>query len=487
MEVPGTLAGSDVLDAAAPVAGREAVELAVSARLVGRWRLPPFATNGDKRLFHRLLHVRQLMNALTAAQVDAMLGTGAAAQVASADERRALASRLVEAKAGPEGGNAAKGLRSLRLLCVHARARGLADDGMPASAALISTIIVAEAARAAAAARGSRGGATVGGTIRDGFLFLQSVVGLPIDARGRLVESVAEAPVGAADVPAGGSPVKHAASLPLGVQCQFEHEAASPVPSTVRRFARCFLVACLVHGVRANDALNATVWLEDGLIVGRTTVRSKDGLPLGLFAPGEGWLGPFGWLEEHFLEMEAEGRAHAIPDFSPALSAPGSQLLPGVLPRHKLLPAVRDICARPPLCMTAAQFAEAGITAHSPHGTPADLVRFMGARKGFGGSDQRVAGHWLRDKSAGQTAPVRPARGVPTGARNERGEMSLRYTQGTGRRGERQEQLELRGRLVRALRGALEASPVPWHELPRTLESWDILLPPEGEGPGGDA
>ena len=473
----GTLAGTDMPDATTPVAGRAAVELAVAARIAGRWRLPPFATNGDKRLFNRLLRVRQLMHALTAAQVDAMLGAGAAAQIESADERRALASRLVEAKAGPDGGNAAKGLRSLRLLCAHARARGLAADGLPASAALVATIVVAETARAAEAARGSRGGATVGGTIRDGFLFLQGVVGLPVDANGRLVESVAEAPAGAADAPAGGNPVKHAASLPLGVQCQFEHEAA--VPSTARRFARCFLVACLVHGVRANDALNANLWLEDGIIVGRTTVRSKDGLPLGLFAPGEGWLGPFDWLEEHFREMESEGRAHSIPDFSPALSAPASQLLPGVLPRHKLLPAVRDICARPPLSMTAAEFTEAGITAHSPHGTPADLVRFMGARGGFGGSDQRVAGHWLRDKSAAQTAPVRPARGVPAGARNERGAMALRYTQGSGRRGERQEQLDLRGRLVRALRGALEASPVPWHELPRSLESWDILIPPE--------
>ena len=53
--------------------------------------------------------------------------------------------------------------------------------------------------------------------------------------------------------------------------------------------------------------------------------------------------------------------------------------------------------------------------------------------------------------------------------------MSLRYTQGAGRRGERAEQLSLRGRLVEAVRAALAAAPVQWYELPRSLESWDIL------------
>ena len=128
--------------------------------------------------------------------------------------------------------------------------------------------------------------------------------------------------------------------------------------------------------------------------------------------------------------------------------------------------------------MSAAEFAEACITMHSPHGTPADLVRFMGARAGFGGDDSRVAGHWLRDKHAGQELPTRPRAGVPTGARNGRGDMCRRYTQGAGRRGEREEQLDLRWRLVRAVRAALARCSTPWWLLPKSLESWDILLPP---------
>ena len=80
-----------------------------------------------------------------------------------------------------------------------------------------------------------------------------------------------------------------------------------------------------------------------------------------------------------------------------------------------------------PLCMTAAEFAAAGIKGHSLHGTPADLVRFMGAARGFGGADARIAGHWLRDKEA-IDVPVRPngAAARAPGAANQRGDMERR-------------------------------------------------------------
>ena len=90
------------------------------------------------------------------------------------------------------------------------------------------------------------------------------------------------------------------------------------------------LLACLAHGVRANDALNATLWLEGDVIVGRTTVRSKDGLPLGLFAPAHGWLGPWHWAAEHIAAMEARG--HALADFSAQVPSQAHGLRPGVLP-----------------------------------------------------------------------------------------------------------------------------------------------------------
>ena len=54
--------------------------------------------------------------------------------------------------------------------------------------------------------------------------------------------------------------------------------------------------------------------------------------------------------------------------------------------------------------------------------------------------------------------------------------MAHRYTQGPNRRGERAEQLDLRTRIARAVQRALAASPRPWHELPHSLESWDVLV-----------
>ena len=172
------------------------------------------------------------------------------------------------------------------------------------------------------------------------------------------------------------------------------------------------------------------------------------------------------------------GRPHALGNFNAALPSAASEMLPGVMPKEKALPALRDLCAMAPLRMTAEEFRAAGITCHSPHGTPADLIRFMGARRGFGGTDSRAAGHWLRDRREPQQAPPPGGngRGIPVGARNARGEMERRYTSGPGRRGEQEEQLDVRGRLVDAVAISLRESAVPWYELPRSLESWDVLF-----------
>ena len=457
-------------DGAAAVRGRAAVEAAVEAHeAAGAWRLPAFATNGDARLFKKIRNVRSLLRALSGRERRAIVGADAADAGLSPAEAEEQVVMLLEHKAGPTGEQAAKAARSLRLL--HARQRRLgAEESGRASRAMVAAVVRAEQRRAQLDASGSQGGRTVGGTIREGFLFLQSVVGLPIEADSLLVEAAA-VPMDLGDVP-GGRAVNHARSLPLGVQCQFEHVAASSRPSVLRTIARAFLVTSLAHGLRMNDALNAVVWLSDGVLEGRTAVRSKDGLPLGLHAPAEGFLGPWEWAAEHFDEMAA--RPHAIPDFDARCPSMATSLRGGVLPQRKALDAFYDVCAAEPLCMSRAEFA--GITTHSPHGTPADLVRFMGAERGFSKEDTRAAGHWLRDRHAALELPARPHGAVPAGAPNARADMDRRYTQGPGRAGERQEQLSLRTRIVSVVRQAIAASAVPWHALPRSLESWDVLL-----------
>jgi hypothetical protein len=278
-------------DPSAPVAGRAAVEAAVDRRRGGLWRLPAFATNADRRLFHKVRHVRALMDIMPRGSLDCLLGGEASAQVASPQERAELARLRIEEKAGPEGENAAKGARFLGLLAERAERTGLAAGGLPAGACLVASIVLREARRAQQGGGTSQGGRTVGATIADGALFAQRVLQLPVAADDPLVEAAARMQLDETTI-GDRAPMAQAASLPLGFQLQLETLAADPVESPVRFSARGLLVTACAHGVRANDALNARVWLEpDGTLGGRTHVRSKDGLPLSLHAPAEGWLG----------------------------------------------------------------------------------------------------------------------------------------------------------------------------------------------------
>ena len=254
--------------------------------------LPAFATNGDRRLFKKLRAVSALISELGPAERCAVVGFSEAAAELSPAEFVEQLQALVELKAGPTGEQATKAVqRSLRLL----RKRKLAKEsghGGRFGRATVAAVVRAELRRAQLDDSGSQGGRTVGKTVQEGCLFLQRVLSMDVDADNLLVEAAA-APMDLGDVP-GGRAVNHAASLPLGVQCQFEHVAsAAACPSVRHLVARAFLVTSLAHGLRLNDALNAVVWLEGDVLVGRTTVRSKYGIPLGLFAPAEGFLGPW--------------------------------------------------------------------------------------------------------------------------------------------------------------------------------------------------
>ena len=55
--------------------------------------------------------------------------------------------------------------------------------------------------------------------------------------------------------------------------------------------------------------------------------------------------------------------------------------------------------------------------------------------------------------------------------------MSLRYSQGVGRKGERAEQLTVRAKLLDAVRLALGRFGKPWSQLPRGIQDYEILLP----------
>ena len=149
-------------------------------------------------------------------------------------------------------------------------------------------------------------------------------------------------------------------------------------------------------------------------------------------------------------------------------SRPGTVLREGVAGPDRARSALRDSLAQPPLCMSKAEFDVLNITTHSWHGTVPDMIRFLAALglpagRPFTEPDARAAGHWLRDKNAPQPDPRQvpgaPGRGVPDGAPIARGGMSFRYTQGQGRRGEREEQLQLRTRFYACVQSAISRVP----------------------------
>ena len=451
---------------------------AVERRVVdGVWRLPAFATHADRRLFKQQVAVRELLQVLPERTIQlGFLGPAAAADLPDPEERRRLIARAISFKSGPEGAGARDAISAWRAL--ERQAERTQRAVLPASAAVVAATVERERLRAAAAARGSRGGATCAERLRKGLLFLANVCRLPVDADSFLVEAAARP-----EAHQLGQPRTHAASLPLCVQMQLEALAAAADWSVARCVARAFLVAAFAQNTRLNDALNARIWCNESdptVIRGRTAVRSKDGLPLDLFAPAEGYLGPWEWWPAHAREFAA--RPHALPDFDASAEkgpAQATRLLPGVMPPSKAVPALRCLCAMAPLRMSRGEFVGLGITGHSIHGTGADMARFLGEQAGFVEGDARELGHWLRDKNAPQQrAPVHGAgHGRPAGARNGRDNMERRYTQGAGRRGEEAAQLRVRCKLVQAVRDGMARFGRPWTELPRSLESWDVLVP----------
>lgn len=152
------------------------------------------------------------------------------------------------------------------------------------------------------------------------------------------------------------------------------------------------------------------------------------------------------------------------------------------MPKDHVLKAFRDVLETSPFVFPeppAAFYARWHLRGHSPHSTGSDMARFIGTRGGFCETDARELGHWLRDKNAPQPDPRRvpgaPTRGQPDGQPCARGAMQLRYSQGQGRRGEREAQLDVRARLLDAVRRGLEVWGQPWQSLPPGNTDWDVL------------
>ena len=274
-----------------------------------------FATHAQARAHKADAAIREMLAELPASVPRLVLGAGALRQVPDAAAREDLLLAHFRKRSGPEGESARKALRAWRALGVTAAARGLPRHGLPASAALVADVSRAQLKRARAEAKGSQGGMTVGKTFRQGFMYLENVAMLPIDASGALVDEAVQPE--ATDEP---RPTNHAGTLPIAAQCAFEVVAAEAVWSVRRTVARAFLCTAFAHHIRFCDALNTRLWRDEQMpacvIRGSTQVRGKTALPIQLYAPAEGFLGEWAWLDEHMAEMA--GRGHALPAFEHA-------------------------------------------------------------------------------------------------------------------------------------------------------------------------
>ena len=97
---------------------------------------------------------------------------------------------------------------------------------------------------------------------------------------------------------------------------------------------------------------------------------------------------------------------------------------------------------------------------------------------GFSRNEQRMLGHWMRDKNAADDQPARSrsaAPAAPPGAATQREACEDLYSRGDGRSGERSEQVSVRGRLASFLQHTMAAAGI-------TRDNWPQAMPPGQHG-----
>ena len=135
---------------------------------------------------------------------------------------------------------------------------------------------------------------------------------------------------------AAGKPTK-AGVLPLAAKCQLEALAAEPhvhlahltpeARAVVCFYARSFLAAGLDQSVRIAEGVRVELWPDDGDphgVMRGHAYMGKDGAPIDLYAPAEGFLGTYEWWPDHLrmcLEM-----AQVFPSWGKAAGSRGGEL-----------------------------------------------------------------------------------------------------------------------------------------------------------------
>ena len=443
-------------------------------------------------------------------------------QVPDRERRDTILKDMLRARAGTEG----KRLGDIRLLL--GRARAYAQDVMgaapgeedaalfPMSSALAHELVATDHARATAARAGSQGGATVGDHTRAMLVFLADPEKMrwPIDASRVALAAAAPRATAVARRKAG--------TLPLGVHCQLELFASGglrslpagsvpePAIEALEFYARSLLCAGLDQSVRIGEGVRVRLWPDEaepaGVMRGHAHL-AKDGAPIDVFAPAEGYLGEYAWYEAHLKRTLEIGQA--FPKWK-RVRGRGSGILASVglsgwlAPADEVRAALADLCSLPPLSYTAAEIDGWDLRGHSAHATPPELGRSIGVRPryapalpaalsdGFDDADCEALGHWLRDAGAkqqatasaaamatrGTDARAAAARALVPGRPGARQAMRVYYGAGgasSNRFSERDVQLRVRQRLVHTVRHIIEHHPGGWRALPRGQADLSLL------------
>jgi len=459
-----------------------------------------FESQADLEVAKKLREVEELVELLPSAVSTRLLGGEAAVlQVPDPHERKRILKETVALRAGSDGATLANARRAWESFRSFAQERGLPNDGLPASAALVASYLKSEGERAANGS-GAQGGTTVANSRRVGLLWLHEKLLLPIEVDN--IVALAAANPGQVRAFRRADPAsrkrKQSASLPIQCYLQIETLASAAEESPARFFARSLFAFSMLQSVRAVDALrtveDADEFDTDRIISGYSYF-SKDGNPMKTFAPATGFLGDLTWWPEHRRAVRAAGRV--FPKWDQPYGSGGrvteARLTPPqgyVMPKAHLTASIKACMMQPPLSMSATEFDELGITSHSEHGSPSDMLTTLGTHSPFGSflrEDVREIGHWLRlgclednleEGTAGAQGRRRGAgRGrQATGAfANTAAECAASYCEGDGREGRRTAQLRVRRRWIKAVKQALDQYGRPWTELPSGRGSYDIL------------
>jgi hypothetical protein len=360
-------------------------------------------SHSDVQTFQQIKRAEALAVQLPESCVTAMLGGELGRiQVPDPAERHRDLVQALRHCGGPDGASLDKAKKALERLRDFATARGIPDGGLPASGALVATLLAEIDAVAKQRARGSQGGSTVAASTRTGLLFLKEHLGIPIDVGATVAE--AAAPPGRKC-----TRERQAGSIPLKVVCHLERLAVAHESEYVRTYSRSLLVTGVHASLRMVDVLRASIAPQLQQMVDGSTYFvidskfSKDGDPITVFVPARGFLGPFTWAEEYLAEWADSG--FVLGAFEAARGHAGdirfaSGWLNRVVPKPHAIKSLKALLALPPLSMSSAEFAELGLTGHSMHGSPSDWAATIGPQTppglSFGPACENELGHRRR-------------------------------------------------------------------------------------------